>query len=103
MCRKNFRFSDLGADIDFYGASKTHTIDTNGRLSLNATTGFDGAATVSFVETGCVIEVFGELHANYIPNVWEKAHGMDPHDPTDAAKDPDGDGVTSYEDFLYKK
>jgi hypothetical protein len=34
-----------------------------------------------------------------MPDVWEIAHGLDPLDPTDAALDPDGDGLTSLEEY----
>jgi len=31
---------------------------------------------------------------------WEREHGLNPADPTDAAKDPDGDGFTNLEEFM---
>jgi hypothetical protein len=34
-----------------------------------------------------------------IPSTWETAHGLDPHDPTDANLDSDGDGFTNYEEY----
>ena len=30
---------------------------------------------------------------------WEVANGLDPRDPSDAARDPDGDGLTNLEEF----
>ena len=34
-----------------------------------------------------------------LPNDWEKKFGLNPKDPTDAAKDKDGDGFTNMEEF----
>jgi len=36
-----------------------------------------------------------------IPDDWEIAHGLNPHDPSDATKDMNGDGYTNIEKFLY--
>jgi hypothetical protein len=35
-----------------------------------------------------------------MPDDWEKKHGLNPKDPSDAAKDADGDGYTNIEEFL---
>lgn len=35
-----------------------------------------------------------------MPDEWEIAHGLDPHDPADAHGDPDGDGYTNLEEYL---
>jgi len=35
-----------------------------------------------------------------MPNIWERENGLDPQDPTDAGKDPDGDGKTNLEEYL---
>jgi hypothetical protein len=35
-----------------------------------------------------------------MPDWWEKKYGLDPNDPSDAAKDPDGDGYTNLEEYL---
>ncbi len=37
-----------------------------------------------------------------MPDAWETGRGLNPHDPTDAAGDADGDGYTNIEAFLYK-
>jgi sugar lactone lactonase YvrE len=34
-----------------------------------------------------------------MPDYWEEAKGLDPFDPADAGKDPDGDGLTNFEEF----
>lgn len=33
-------------------------------------------------------------------DAWERANGLDPHDPGDAAADPDGDGQSNLDEFL---
>src|SRR5262249_61837364 len=35
-----------------------------------------------------------------MPDWWEKKDGLDPNDPSDAAKDRDGDGYTNLEEDL---
>jgi hypothetical protein len=35
-----------------------------------------------------------------LPDAWEKKHGLNPKDPTDAARDLDGDGYTNIEEFI---
>ncbi len=37
-----------------------------------------------------------------LPNDWEKKYGLNPADPSDAAKDADGDGFTNLEEFQAK-
>jgi len=35
-----------------------------------------------------------------MPDEWETKYGLDPNDPSDAAKDKDGDGYTNLEEYL---
>jgi hypothetical protein len=35
-----------------------------------------------------------------LPDDWEKKHGLNPNDPSDAVKDADGDGYTNIEEFI---
>jgi hypothetical protein len=35
-----------------------------------------------------------------MPDSWELAHGLDPHDPSDATKDPTGGGYTAIEEYI---
>ncbi|HZI33448.1 MAG TPA: thrombospondin type 3 repeat-containing protein, partial [Candidatus Binatia bacterium] len=36
-----------------------------------------------------------------MPDDWEKAHGLNPNDPSDATKDSNGDGYSNIEEFIY--
>ena len=35
-----------------------------------------------------------------LPDAWEKQHGLNPNDASDASKDLNGDGYTNIEDFI---
>ena len=35
-----------------------------------------------------------------LPDAWERTHGLNPDDPSDGAKDRDGDGITNVEDYM---
>ena len=35
-----------------------------------------------------------------MPDAWEIAHGLNPHDPSDASRDDDGDGFSNLQEFL---
>ena len=41
-----------------------------------------------------------DLDGDGIPNDWETDHGYSANDPTDAAEDSDGDGMTTLEEYL---
>jgi pectate lyase len=45
-------------------------------------------------------EVLADQDGDAIPDAWETARGLAPHDATDAAADPDRDGYTNVEEFL---
>ncbi|MCC7197648.1 S-layer homology domain-containing protein, partial [Candidatus Peregrinibacteria bacterium] len=36
-----------------------------------------------------------------MPNYWERLHGLNPYDPSDANLDPDGDGLTNLEEYKH--
>lgn len=44
---------------------------------------------------------YADADSDGMPDEWEVAHNLDPHDRRDAAGDRNGDGYTHIEDFLY--
>jgi hypothetical protein len=40
--------------------------------------------------------------ADGLPDEWEIAHGLNAHDPADAASDLDADGLTALDEFLLR-
>ena len=42
----------------------------------------------------------GDFDGDGMPDAWETAHGLNPSDPTDAAQDPDHDGLTNLQEYL---
>jgi hypothetical protein len=46
-------------------------------------------------------EPYADADADGMPDEWERAHGLDPQTPADAAADANGDGYTNIEEFLY--
>lgn len=47
-----------------------------------------------------VVKVEVDTDHDGMPNDWEKKYGLNPNDPSDAAKDADGDGFTNLEEFM---
>lgn len=45
-------------------------------------------------------EKFVDSDGDGMPDSWEKKYGLNPNDPSDAAKDADGDGYTNLEEYL---
>lgn len=43
---------------------------------------------------------YQDFDGDGMPDDWEKAHGLNPNDPTDAIADLNGDGYTNIEDFI---
>ncbi len=64
-------------------------------LSANEMDPDDANNTVTLVTTVPV-----DNDGDGIPDVWEVANGLNPNDPTDAAKDADGDGLTNLQEYL---
>lgn len=45
-------------------------------------------------------EPYEDTDGDGMPDAWELAHGLDPRDPKDAARDLNGDGYSNIEDFI---
>lgn len=58
---------------------------------------FPGAATPG---TANSILALSDADHDGMLDSWERAHGLDPSDPSDAAKDTDGDGSSNLREFL---
>ena len=62
------------------------------------------SSKTTFAISDSVIKVssteFQDPDGDGMPDWWEKKYGLNPDDPSDAAKDKDGDGYTNLEEFL---
>ena len=72
------KIKDNSGDAKVQSGSTTVTVIVSDGIDTNST---------SFLLT-----VLADSDHDGIPDVYELAHGMNPNDPTDAAKDFDGDG-----------
>ena len=61
---------------------------------ISNTSGFAASNTVTLTAT------FTDSDGDGMPDSWEIAHGLNPHNPADANLDPDGDGMTNLQEFL---
>jgi hypothetical protein len=57
---------------------------------------FDAVLTYSRLTSGTAPDTDGDG----MPDDWEIANGLDPHDPDDALRDADGDGYSNLEEYL---
>jgi Bacterial TSP3 repeat len=75
--------------------------DENVRLNLWL---INGNPPVNGLEAEIVVDNFEFLpldtDGDGMPDSWEKAHGLDPNDPSDASRDDDGDGFTNLQEYL---
>jgi uncharacterized repeat protein (TIGR01451 family) len=73
----------------------------SGTLTNTATamaTEMDPNTTNNAVTTTVTVPV--DADSDGMPDVWELAHGLNPHDPSDASRDDDGDGFTNLQEYL---
>jgi hypothetical protein len=91
-----------GTNITFAGSG------TNRTVTILPGTNQSGSTTITvFVSDGTNVSstpflflVLTDTDHDGIPDVYENAHGMNPNDPTDAAKDFDGDGLSNLQEYL---
>lgn len=62
--------------------------------------GNDPINWVSDVPSSGRANPLGDNDGDGIPDVWESQYGLNPNDPSDGDLDPDGDGMTNYQEYL---
>ncbi len=92
-------FAATGQLLDAIAFGAQATGISQGRFPDGAPTlrTFAGTATPG---TANSIVTTADADGDGMLDSWERAHGLDPADPTDAAKDTDGDGNSNLREFL---
>lgn len=76
----------------------------NGRLILRGDSSVviqgEGTATNTY-QTKEIKGTMNDKDYDGIPDDWEQYYGLNPSDPNDAYEDPDGDGLTNYDEYLW--
>jgi hypothetical protein len=104
----------LPADADDGNSCTNDSCDPATGLALHADVSVDDgdACTVDSCDptTGAIIhrplDLYGDTCSldddqDGMSDLWETQNGLDPRDPWDADKDPDGDGATNLEEYLH--
>ena len=76
----------------------THSIDSAERIATNGMVLVNG-----YHENGYfagLLKPVSDIDGDGMGDTYETTFGLDPHDPDDGPLDPDGDGLTSREEFL---
>jgi len=71
-----------------------------GNVKVCTAKGADGTECGEVLEE--VKKVVLDADGDGMPDEWEKRYGLDPKDPSDAARDKDGDAFTNLEEFTAK-
>lgn len=77
------------------GRAATVILAQPGPHTVSLSVYYDGLA----VQTTRPISVLRDYDRDALPNDWELTYRLNPMDPTDATKDPDGDGLTSRAEY----
>jgi len=96
------RIADPGAIAQWtYTKTVPPSCDENVRLNLWL---MNGSAPLNGQETEVIVTKFDftgtDTDHDGMPDGWERAHGLNPANPADAAPDDDGDGMTNLQEFL---
>ena len=77
--------------------SSTGLVTAVGAGLVTITVRFDGLVATTPLNVSALLDSDGDG----MPDEWEIANGLNPHDPTDAGQDPDGDGLTNLQEYLH--
>ncbi len=99
------RAEELRDQVGSWGAQPADPVDQRLLAELRSGTGSIGAkerthdSPTPEPERGVALP---DSDRDGLPDAWEKQHGFDPTDASDAARDEDGDGWTNLEEYLHR-
>jgi hypothetical protein len=79
------------------GYSLTAASETQDYTAWNSAAGWKPSGKLG--GTPGAVDMDFDTDGDGLPDLWESQHGLDPRNPTDAAKDSDGDGVSNLAEY----